>query len=98
MLIELWGCDVWIVFSGHAFDRVDDRDIVMELIPNDIKSAEDELGNLKVGDKFVIKDTFSNITVVGIIKKSDLIKIITIVDKGKDFIAKNVSDIIIELS
>lgn len=97
MLIELWGCDVWIKFSGHAFDRVDDRNIVMELIPDSIKSVEEELGDVRINNDFVIINTFANITIVGTFEKQNKIVIKTIVDKGDNFIPKE-NDIIIKIS
>ncbi|SNX54199.1 hypothetical protein [Thermoanaerobacterium sp. RBIITD] len=97
MLMELWGCDVWIVFSDHAFKRVDDRNIVMELIPDSIKSVEEELGDVKINNDFVIINTFANITIVGTFEKQNKIVIKTIVDKGDNFIPKE-NDIIIKIS
>ncbi|MDN5317591.1 MAG: hypothetical protein PWR08_1716 [Thermoanaerobacterium sp.] len=102
MLIELWGCDFWVVYSGHAIRRIKQRNIVKELIPEDIKSAEEELGGIEGEQEFVIIDTFANITIVGFFeyvnkKPTNRIIIETIVDKGDNFIPKD-TDIVIKIN
>lgn len=97
MLIELWGTEVWVEFSKHAFKRILQRDIIKELIISDLKSAEEELGDMKDGQEFVIIDTFANISIVGkFVFKESKIKIVTVVNKGKNFIPKK-GDIVIKL-
>ncbi|MGH2331770.1 hypothetical protein [Thermoanaerobacter mathranii] len=96
-LIELWGSEIWIEISAHAFKRKRERDILLPLVFNDIKSAEDQLGEIKKGNTFVIIDSFANISIVGAVEDFDKIKIITVVNKGKDFIPKNPYDKIIIL-
>jgi hypothetical protein len=87
-LIELWGSEGWIEFSPHSLERINDRSIVRELIPDTIKSAEEELGDGKVNQDFVIINTFANITIAGTFEKPDKIVIKTVVDKGENFIPK----------
>lgn len=97
MLIELWGTEIWIEFSKHAFKRITQREIIKELIISDIKSAEEDLGDIKDGQQFVIIDVFANISIVGkFVFKESKIKIITVVNKGKDFIPKR-DDIVIKI-
>ncbi|MBE3579104.1 MAG: hypothetical protein IMW83_04420 [Caldanaerobacter subterraneus] len=96
-LIELWGSEIWVEVSDHAFKRKRERDILLTLIFDDIKSAEEQLGEIKKGNTFVIIDSFANISIVGAVEDFDKIKIITVVNKGKDFIPKNPYDKIIIL-
>lgn len=97
-LIELWGTEIWIEVSEHAFKRKRERDILLNLVFDDIKSAEEQLGEIKKGNTFVIIDSFANISIVAAMEDFDKIKIITVVNKGKDFISKNPYDKIIILS
>ena len=96
-LIELWGTEVWIEISDHAFKRKRERNILLNLVFNDIKSAEEQLGEIKKGDTFVIIDSFANISIVGVMENYNEIQIITVVNKGKDFIPNNPYDKIITL-
>ncbi|SDF66502.1 hypothetical protein SAMN04244560_01048 [Thermoanaerobacter thermohydrosulfuricus] len=96
-LIDLWGAEIWMEISVHAFKRKRERDILLSLVFNDIKSAEEQLGEIKRGNTFVIIDSFANISIVGTVEDFNKIKIITVVNKGKDFIAKNPYDKIIIL-
>ena len=96
-LIELWGTEVWIEFSKHAFKRTFQRDIAKELIIIDLKNAEEELGSLKNEQEFIIIDTFANISIVGkLLFYGSKILIITVINKGKDIITKE-GDITIKL-
>lgn len=97
-LIELWGTDVWVEFSSHALTRRWERRIVLGLVLSDIKSAEEEIGELLPKDNFAIVDKFANITIVCELKSYNQIVVITIIDKGTDFIPKNPEDKIIILS
>jgi hypothetical protein len=96
-LIELWGNEIWVEVSEHAFKRKKERDIFLPLVFNDIKSAEEELGEIKRGNTFIIIDSFANISIVGAMESYDKIKIITVVNKGKNFISRNPDDKIIIL-
>ncbi|WP_054644763.1 hypothetical protein [Thermoanaerobacter thermocopriae] len=96
-LIELWGSEIWIEISVHAFKRKRERDILLSLVFNDIKSAEEQLGEIKRGDTFVIIDSFANISIVGKVEDFNKIRIITVVNKGKSFVPKNLHDKIIVL-
>jgi hypothetical protein len=97
VLIELWGTEIWVEFSKHAFKRILQRDIVKDLVITDLKSAEEELGDLRDEQEFVIIDTFANISIVGkFLSRGSIIKIITVIDKGEDFTPKK-GDIVIKL-
>ena len=96
-LIELWGTEVWIEFSPHSLDRIRDRDIIKDLVIDTIKSAEEELGEIKINQDFVIINTFANITVAGIFTRADEILIKTVVNKGENFHPRE-KDIVIKLS
>jgi len=93
-LIELWGNEIWIIFSPHSLDRIQDRNIIKGLVIDTIKSAQEELGEIKVNQDFVIINTFADITVAGIFTSPNEILIKTVVNKGENFHPRK-TDIII---
>lgn len=94
MYIELLGTEYAVIIKKHALDRISQRNILHDLILTNLKNAEESLGDLKNGDKFVIIDSFSKITIVGKMYYQ-MIEIITVVNKGEDFFVKYASDKVI---
>lgn len=84
MYIELFGTEYAIIIKEHALKRIKQRNILSDLILTNLKNAEETLGDLKNGDKFIIIDSFSKITIVGKMYYQ-IIEITTVVDKGEDF-------------
>lgn len=94
MYIELFGTEYAIIIKEHALKRIRQRNILPDLILTNLKNAEETLGDLKNGDKFIIIDSFSKITIVGKMYYQ-IIEITTVVDKGEDFFVKYPSDRVI---
>ncbi|MBT1280268.1 hypothetical protein VTU32_08275 [Thermoanaerobacter sp. CM-CNRG TB177] len=94
MYIELFGTEYAVIMKEHAVKRIRQRNILPDLILNDLKNAEESLGELKNGDNFIIIDSFGRITIVGKIYYQ-IIEITTVVDTGEDFFVKYASDKVI---
>jgi hypothetical protein len=91
LYIELFGNEYAVIIKEHALKRIRQRNILPDLIFTNLKNAEETLGELKNGDKFVIIDSFSRITIVGKIYYQ-IIEITTVVNKGEEFFVKYDSD------
>lgn len=99
MIVELWGCDINVQFSKHAERRIIERNILKEIVMEDLKTAENELGELKSEQIFAIIDKLTKTTIVGqFIDEGETIEIITVINKAENFKTKYKTDVIIYIN
>ncbi|SHF76487.1 hypothetical protein SAMN02746089_02515 [Caldanaerobius fijiensis DSM 17918] len=99
MFVQMWGCDVDIQFSKHALKRISERNILKEIIINDLITSENKIGELKNNQRFALIDKTTNTTIIAQIRDfGETIMIITVVDKAEKFKTKYHTDVIIYIN